>query len=215
MLSNLLKSVKLFLLLFLLMLAIFSTCIFLLKGTVIHEAGVLSSIGRLPVAYRVTILGSLAALSLLGLQTALCRLLFPLELTSTLMHLLAGASILLAALFSTVESYTFTIYPGTFVKVGKTTIALEDFRFDRENMNFDALFTVKRESRSVSSHVSYNSPLISKLGNVWVLDVHPGYYGLEVQAKYQPFSTLPFLLLFTSSAFLLLLIIKVAGRGNG
>ncbi len=209
MLFKALTSVKLFLLIAVFMLLSFSVSLFLLKGYVVHEVGLLSSLRMFPFVYKVFIVLSMLSLALLGLQTFICRLLSPSGVLSALMHVFAGISLVLMVSFSTLETYTFRIYPGTYVKIGDVVVALEDFRFDRKNMNFDALFSVKKGREEVSSHVSYNKPLISKIGNLWVLDLKPSYYGFEIEAKYQPFSFLPFALLTSSLIFLLLLTKKI------
>jgi len=212
MLFKFLTSVKLFLFITVFMFMSFVVSLFLLKGYVVHEVGLLSSLRMFPLFYKVFIAFSIISLILIGIQTFICSLLSPSGLLSVLMHVFAGISLVLMASFSTLKTYTFKIYPETYVKVGSTVIALEDFKFDRKNMNFDALFSVKRSGKTVKSHVSYNHPLISFLGNVWVSDIRPSYYGFEIEAKYQPFSVLPFALFVSSLIFLLLLSVKVVKR---
>ena len=203
MVSKVLKSVKLFGILSLLFF-VSAFSVFSMSDRMIHETDVLKLFQDFSLPLKLSVL-SLGVVSLLiSVQTIYCNL--KRKKVSLFFHLATGIALLLILSFPFyTETEEFYLYPGSYVKAGKTVVALEDLSFDRKTMNVTGKFWLKDENKEVKGNVSYNSPLLSKLGKIWIEDVRFEMGIPVVEVKFMKFTILPYLLLILSALMVVLL----------
>jgi hypothetical protein len=144
-------------------------------------------------------------LLLLAVQTLYCRGTGKLKV---LLHITAGLSLLtliLTPLFW--KSRTFYLYPESYVEIDGKEIGLTKLSMDGYRVRGN--FFIEENGKKVSKVVSFNEPLISSLGMVWIRDVNFSRGMPIVEVQYSNFSIVPFLfvLLFGFTAILVTIIL--------
>ncbi len=141
---------------------------------------------------------------LIALQTLFCpslkrKLLF-------FFHLCVAFVLILLLFFGFVVKTEYVLlYPQSYVEVDEKVVALEDFSFDLKKRNLKCRVFIQDKNGKTEGTVSFNSPLISSKGFLWI----QGFFsqnGVPVfKFEYVEFSVVPFLIFIFSVAFLVLL----------
>jgi hypothetical protein len=189
------KSVKLMGALTLLF-TLFSFGVVFSEEGIVPAAGLTAALGKLSLDFKLFALGVGLCLGLIALQTAYCRL-GGSSWLSKLFHLSVALSLLTVVAFPlTTKAYRFPLYPYSFVKVEGRAVGLKGISFNPRTFEVSGRFFVETEGKKVEGTVSFNSPLISREGFLWIKDAQV-VGGIPVlQVEFVPFTPLPFAFLF-------------------
>ncbi|ADU96841.1 hypothetical protein [Thermovibrio ammonificans] len=177
-------------------------------GKVIPSWAILQSADRVKLAA--------AALGLIwfafAAQTAYCR--GKLDFKGIFHLTTAAAMAALLAFPLSVKAYQFYLYPQSFVKVDGKVVALTDLRFTKGGPVAHLFIEGKTK---IEGEASFNSPLLSKEGFVWVKDVGFARGIPVVQLEFMEPTPVPFLffLLFGASTLLLPFVYLKSGDRKG
>ncbi|WP_457681792.1 hypothetical protein [Thermovibrio sp.] len=157
------RSVKLFALFFILF-ATFGLTSLLLSGQILHSYQIVSLFPSFSLPLKLSVLLLFLSLFLISLQTLYCGLFN--RFVSLLFHLSVAASIFLALLFPlTCKSYSFYLYPGSFVKVNGKVVALEGVYPLKEGFYLKVF--VERDGKREEGELSFNRPFSGDFGTLW------------------------------------------------
>ncbi|WP_457566975.1 hypothetical protein [Desulfurobacterium sp.] len=205
MVSNLIKSKKVFLALILLFFLTSFIVVFLSRGTVINEMGLYRFFSIIPLYLKIPIIVTASLLFITGLQTFLCSL-FSFKKISlrNIVHISGGLTVVLCILFLFLPVYQFRGFPEGVVREGDIKIKVENVSVNPQTMSVTARISIEKNKKIVEGTTSFNNPLITKDGVVWISGVDSN----GIIFKYQPFSILPFVTLLCAVCFVISLSIQ-------
>ncbi|WP_457568566.1 hypothetical protein [Desulfurobacterium sp.] len=204
MVSKVLTSKKTFFLLIFSFL-ISSLALMTLENGVINETGLYLLIASMPLYLKIPVVATVTFLFLSGAQTFLCSMLsLKLNSLKNAVHLFGGATIVLSTLFLFLPVYQFKGYPGSVVKGKQIEIKVEKVTVNPETMSVYAKIAIDKNGKVTEGITSFNSPLITANGVVWIA----GMDKTGILFKYQPFSLLPFATLASAICFYVSLLIQ-------
>ncbi|WP_457570388.1 hypothetical protein [Desulfurobacterium sp.] len=204
MVFRLIKSTRVFLFLVLCFFISSFAVIFTSRGT-INEMGLYRLIPLMPLYLKIPITITSLLLLLTGIQTLLCSISsFKLVSLKNLLHITGGITITLIVLFLFIPVYQFRGFPGSTVKGKNISIKVEKVNINPQTMSASAKVSIEKNEQVDSGLTAFNSPLITKNGVVWI----SGMDSNGMIFKYQPFSLIPFITLFSAVSFIILLSIE-------
>ncbi|WP_142935963.1 hypothetical protein [Balnearium lithotrophicum] len=148
-----------------------------------------------------------SVLLLLAVQTLYCRGTGKLKV---LLHITTGLS-LLTLIFTPIfwKSKTFYLYPQSYVEVEGKKIGLIKLLVNKDKINSE--FFIEEKGKRILGRVSFNKPLFSSSGMLWIKGLS-FYKGLPmVKVQYSNFSLVPFLflLLYGLTTCIIILVILI------
>ncbi len=152
------------------------------------------------------------ALLLVSTQTLYCRGRGRLDAA---IHITAGLSLLL--LFLTPfywHTRTLYLYPYSYVKLNGTTVGLKELTFRNSTITGD-FFIEEKKGGKAEGNVSFNRPLISREGFIWIRGISEFNGAPAVEVKFSSFSPVPLLFITLFGVFTILLgvrFLKTGGR---
>ena len=185
-----LKSKKLFLALVMLFLMVSICDVILLNGRTIGQIGMLKA--NLPTCMKTMFTITTLMIFLIGVQTIICGLDKSIK---GLIHIILGLTLIFLCSPIFMVKKQFYMYPRTYVKIDDRLIVLKKFSFDYKNLNYRADFIIENGKRNAEGSVSYNKPMLSRLGNIWIKGISSRNGLPMVYVEYMKFSLVPYIIL--------------------
>ncbi len=170
------RSVKLFaFLVFTFFLSGFSSL--LLSGGILHTFEVPYLFPHFPPLLKLGIVSLFLSLLLISLQTLYCAL--SNRFIPLIFHSFLALSTFLVLLFPlTSKTFSFYLYPGTFVELGGKKVALEEV--SPSSKGFYLKVFIEEGGKREEGKVSFNSPFKSSFGTLW-------FSGIDRSSPYPAF----------------------------
>jgi len=204
------KSVKLFGAMCILF--IISGFLVSLQGTeVLPLTQIAGKFPKLKTLFKITLLVLGFTLTGISLQTLYCRGKSKLD---TAIHLLAGLSLFTLLLSPTLwKSRIFYLYPYSYVKIDGKVVGLKELIVEKSEIY--GKFFIKTGNNTVESRVSFNKPLISKEGFIWIKGISEVRGIPALQVEFSSFSIAPFTFLTLFGLSTILLSVRLLKEGGG
>ena len=191
----------------------------LFERKMVGLTGVITNFVNFSTVLKVSVLSLGGVLLLTSIQTLYCRGKGKLDIA---LHVTAGLSLITLALIPfTWQAKTLYLYPYSYVKLGKTTVGLKGVKFGSSGITGE--FFIEKKGKRVEEKVSFNRPLLSEEGFLWVKGIAE-FNGIPaVEVKFSPFSVAPFLFITLFGLSTILLGVRLlkggkhvySGRGEG
>ena len=191
----------------------------LFEKRVVGLTGVLTDFALFSTVLKISTLIVGGALFLISLQTLYCRGKGKLDV---ILHVTAGLSLITLILIPfTWKTKTFYLYPYSYVEVDKRVIGLKGIEFGKFGITGN--FFIEQNRNRTEGKVSFNRPLLSEKGFLWIEGVREFNGVPAVEVKFSPFSAVPILFVTLFGLFTILLGVRLlkggknvhSGRGEG